>query len=204
MAAPTTGGTWDPRGFTVTRGNGGYWHIWPNGRKVFVKDTAGKPAAASAATAATNPDAQAPLGPDAQYTQQMLALARQRDDAITGLQTQRRQTMLNTGYSGQPGSLTFDPTDPYSKAAMLKQTYERHRRSTGQQLGAGGQLYSGAYLNAQNQISRDQLQGEDALQKSLVSYLAQNDAGQASATTNYDLGVNQAWSDRLNRAVNSR
>jgi hypothetical protein len=43
-------------------------------------------------------------------------------------------------------------------------------------MASSGQLYSGAYQNAQDLVNRNQLGAEDSLQKSLVSFLSGNTA----------------------------
>jgi hypothetical protein len=142
------------------------------------------------------------LPPDAAYDQQLATLGRSRDTTLAGLATQRQGNLLSYGYTqDQSGGLAFDPTNPYSQAAILKRNYEQSRRGTGVGLAAQGQLYSGAYQTAQDYGNQQELQASDALQKRLLAFLAQNTAGAAQAGSAYEQGVGQAGSERLSRAI---
>src|SRR5207247_901122 len=70
--------------------------------------------------------------------------------------------------------------------------YDANRRATGSTLAARGQLYAGAYQQAQNVIGRRQLQSEDALQKSLIAFLASNTQAGQRARTSYETGAARA------------
>jgi hypothetical protein len=140
------------------------------------------------------------LPPDASYEAQVAALARQRDDQIAALTQARTSGLSDYGFTEGPnGALAFDPNNPYSKAALMKHTYDVSRRSTGQTMAAGGQLYSGAFQNAQDLVNRNQAQGEDSLQKSLIGFLARNTQGGVQARTGYETAVGQAYGDRVGR-----
>jgi len=98
-------------------------------------------------------------------------------EQLTG---ERARTLQQYGYTGQfdqndalvPGSLKFDPTDPYSRAALLKQNFDRQRNTRANQMAAMGQRTSGAFLSGQNALIRNEAQGEDTLTKSLGTYLS--------------------------------
>jgi hypothetical protein len=164
-----------------------------------------KPAAPPAAPAApVVPAAPAyslsALPPDASYDAALATLARQRDDQLTALTQARTSNLSDYGFKEGPnGALAFDPNNPYSKAALLKKAYDTNRRSTGQSMASGGQLYSGAFQNAQDLVNRNQAQGEDSLQKSLIGFLARNTQGAVQARTGYETAAGQAYGDRLSR-----
>lgn len=140
------------------------------------------------------------LPPDASYDAAVGLLQRQRDDQIAALVAQRSQGLLDYGFTeGPSGTLAFDPRNPFSKAALLKKSYDTNRRSTGQSMGAGGQLYSGAFQNAQDLVNRNEAQSQDQMQKSLARFLAQNTQQRTSAGTNYELAAQQAYGDRVGR-----
>lgn len=142
------------------------------------------------------------LPPDASYDQSIGALTRQRDTSLAGLATQRQGGLLNYGYTQDAGgNLAFDPTNPYSQAAILKRNYEQSRAGTGISLAAQGQLYSGAYQNAQDYSNQQELQGSDALQKQMLAFLSKNTADASAAGSQFEVGVGQAGSDRLARAI---
>lgn len=204
---------WDPRGFYVIPNYGApgrNLHIYPDGRKVLVKTpgTGAAPAAPAAPAAGAGAGAAAAGGappPDPTYLAEMLQLGRARDETISGLQAERGRTARAYGYRELGGGkFDFDPTDPYSRAALLKQTYDTSRRVTGQQLGAAGQMYGGAYQTAQDALSRRQLQGEDALQKSLTEWLAQNSASVGAAGATYGKGAITAAGEAAARAANAK
>jgi hypothetical protein len=140
------------------------------------------------------------LPPDASYEAAIAALQRQRDDQITQLAQARTQNLLDYGFKEGPnGMLTFDPNNPLSKAAQLKKAYDTNRRSTANQLAAGGQLYSGARQNALDLVSRNQLGAEDQMQKSLASFLARNTQSRTGALTGYETAAGQVYGDRVGR-----
>lgn len=140
------------------------------------------------------------LPPDASYDAQIASLQRQRADQLAQVTQARTGTLTDYGFTEGPnGALAFDPRNPFSKAALLKKAYDTNRRSTGQSMGAGGQLYSGAFQNAQDLVNRNQLQSEDAMRKAIIGFLAQNTRQRASAGTNYELAAQQAEADRIGR-----
>jgi hypothetical protein len=176
---------------------------------------AGAPAAPGA-PAGPAPTAAAPE--DAAYRAAIEGLARQRGLSQGGLLGQRQRTLSDYGYqegSFNPadydpanpqksyGTLTFDPANPFSKAALLKQTYDTSRRASAQTMGAGGQLYAGAFQNQQDLVNRQQLGAEDQLQKSLTDFLAQNTIDFGQTGVDYTQGVGQAALNAAGRAADN-
>lgn len=157
------------------------------------------PPAVAPAPRPFNPNA---LPPDALYEQQIAGLGRQRDTTLAGLATQRQGSLLDYGYTqGAGGALAFDPTNPYSQAAIMKRHYNESRAGSGVSLAAQGQLYSGAYQNAQDYANKQELQSSDALQKQLLAFLSRNTQQAAEAGNAYETGVGTAGGDRLGRAI---
>jgi hypothetical protein len=185
----------------------------PTAAQVFGPWGGARPTAAARPVAPVNytpPPAPAPvaapqysvsnLPPDATYDQLVGAYQKQRDDTLAAVTQQRTSTLGDYGFTEGPGgALAFDPNNPRSKAALLKQTYDTNRRATGQSMGAGGQLYSGAYQNSQDLVNRNQLGSEDSLQKSLINFLAQNTGQAKTARTNYETNAATAYGDRVGR-----
>ncbi len=137
---------------------------------------------------------------DASYDQAISLLQRQRDEGIAAIVGERSRTLSDYGFQeGPTGALTFDANNPFSKASVMKKTYDTNRRSTGQTLAAGGQLYHGSFQNAQDLVNRNQLQSEDALTKNLQAFLAHNASQRAAAGTDYELAAGQAYGDRVGR-----
>ena len=56
-----------------------------------------------------------------------------------------------------------DTTNPFSRAALLKKSYTQTSRGDANRMAAAGQLYSGAYQNAQNADTSNYQQGQNAL-----------------------------------------
>jgi len=140
------------------------------------------------------------LPPDASYDAAVALLQRQRDEGVAGIIGERSRTLSDYGFQEGPnGAITFDPNNPFSKASVMKKTYDTNRRATGQTMAAGGQLYAGSYQGAQDLINRNQLQSEDALTKNLQAFLARNTGQQKEAGTNYEIAAGQAYGDRVGR-----
>lgn len=146
------------------------------------------------------------LPPDAQYESDIAGAQQNRATTVANLTQQRQGQLAGLGYTESNvdpntgvGTLAFNPNDPFSKAALLKRTYDASRARTGQQMAAGGQLYSGGYQQAQDITNRDQLQSEDAMQRSLLGYLAQNTGARTAARTGYENAAMRAAADRMGR-----
>jgi len=156
------------------------------------------PGAATPAGAA--PYSVSNLPPDPAYDAAIATLQRQRDEQVAALLGERTRTLGDYGFTEGPnGILTFDVNNPMSKAAQLKRAYDTNRRATAQSMGAGGQLYSGAFQNAQDLVNRNQLTAEDAQTKMLQAFLAGNTSRRASALSAYETAAAQAAGDRLAR-----
>lgn len=164
----------------------------------------GKQAAPAAPAAPAGPTT-APLPVDASYDAEIGSLYNKRDQGNAEIEKGRQRGLADYGFTETPvtGALAFDPNNPFSKAALLKQSYDTGRARAAQQMGSGGQLYSGAFQNQQDLINRGQLQGEDSLQKSLIGFLANNTAQGAQVRTDFEMGAIGAGSDRVERALNN-
>jgi hypothetical protein len=141
---------------------------------------------------------------DASYDAQIAALQQQRANSLATIAGERSRTLSDYGFQEGPnGALTFDPNNAFSKAAVMKKTYDTNRRSTAQSMGSGGQLYAGAFQNAQDLIGRNQLQSENALQGNVAAFLARNTGQRTEALTGYETAVGQAAGDRIGRFQNN-
>jgi hypothetical protein len=190
------------------------------GRIIQPKPPKPKPVAAKPAVAAPPPAAPtpapvaapvAPLAPppDATYEQQVATYRRNRDDQLAALATGRQTGLSDYGYNatfdptGAVTGLSVDPNNPFSKAALLKRTFDQSRKANVTGFANQGQLYSGALQTTQDESQRSQAQGEDAQQKSLIQFLTQNLGSQKKAQTDFDTNVAAAESDRLSRIADS-
>ena len=151
------------------------------------------------------PSGQLPLPVDAGYDDQTESLAKTLAQTQAGLRGERQRTLIDYGFNEDPtnGALSLDPNNPFSKATLLKAQYDRDRRSTALGMGARGQLYAGAMQTGQDFLNSQQLQGEDALQKSLAAFLAGNTDQTTQAGIDYQMGMGQAMGDRTARAASN-
>lgn len=149
--------------------------------------------------AAQAPSAALPVDPS--YEGQVAALARQRDDTLLGLAGQRTQGLQDYGYQQAPtGALSFDASNPFSRAALLRKNYQESKQGTQTGMAARGQLYAGALQTAQAANDTGFNQGEDSLQRALLAFLTSNQGAANRARTGYETGVSQAAADRVTRA----
>lgn len=144
---------------------------------------------------------------DPVYDAQVGAAQRTRNDTVAGLANARSRGLANYGYTasfdqaGTPTNLTFDPSNPFSQAALLKRSYDQQRSGNVNGYAAQGQLYSGALQNAAANTNFKQGAAEDGLQKALIDFLAGNASGVQTANNNYDTNVAGYASDRVARAT---
>jgi hypothetical protein len=143
--------------------------------------------------------------PDPVYDADVLNLGRARDIAVANAVAARASGLLDYGFTENAGTgaLTFDPNNPFSRAAVLKQNYNQSRARAAQTMGSGGQLYSGAFQNQQDFINRGQLQSEDALQKALAGFLAENTSARQRALTEHQMGMSSVEAERAARALDN-
>lgn len=143
------------------------------------------------------------LPPDAGYEATVGGLNQTHDATQAGLVNQKQQALLNYGYDYVNGTLTFDPKNPFSQAAMLKRSYDQAQTGNTNSYAARGQLYSGALQNAQNESGFQNQRGNDTLIKNLTNFLTGNTAALAANDTNLQVGLGQATGDRVNNAANN-
>jgi len=93
-----------------------------------------------------------PLPFDAQYTTDVAGANRDYNFGSAQLAQQQSQLGYETGIG--------DPTNPYSRSALLEQTYQRNQRGSTNSYAGAGQLYSGALQNASNSNTSDFFQGQ--------------------------------------------
>lgn len=74
-----------------------------------------------------------------------------------------KKTAYETEYGLDPGFNDFK-ANPYSRAALLEQSFQRANRASGNSLAASGQLYSGASQNAETYNREHDAQERNALE----------------------------------------
>lgn len=150
------------------------------------------------------PPAPAVLPPDPVYEQSVAGLGKQRDLNYAGLEQQRQAGLLQYGYTADAtGGIQFDPTNPYSQAAILKRNYDQARTGNTNSYAAQGQLWAGSLQNAQDQANQAEAQSSDALQKQLLAFLARNTMDRAQTGLDYESGIGQAGAARIEAAPSS-
>lgn len=159
------------------------------------------------ATALPNPANPLPLiqPPDATYQADLSSAVTDRDQTLAAVRQGRTGGLLDYGYNEDPtsGALSFDVNNPFSRAALLKKNFDTDRAKSAQSMGSGGQLYAGAFQNAQDATFRNQLGAEDSLQKSLINMLARNTQAKTQAGTDFETAAGQAYGDRVGRFQNN-
>lgn len=89
------------------------------------------------------------------------------------------------GINAQGG---FDPTNPYSQAAVMKRNYDNSVRGTTNSYAANGQLYAGSLKNAQQQNDFQYGSGSDQLKRSAADYYHSQDLNVQNVA---DQGISQ-------------
>lgn len=173
--------------------------------KPSITPTAASPRAA--ASTPTSPIGPPPLPPDPGYDQQVGAIDQRTTQTVTGLRGERDRTLLDYGYNvqydanGEPitNTLTFDPTNVFSRAAQLRKRWMEARTGTQNGMAAAGQLNSGAYGRAQRQVNYGESQQTDAEIKGLTEFLARNSGTIAAARTQAEMDKGTAMGERIGR-----
>lgn len=156
-------------------------------------------------------DPNAPLPIDAAYDDEMAAIQKGLDTTRAGITGERTRGLAEYGFTetgydpmtGAQGALAFDPNNPFSKAALLKGTYDKNRSIAGQSMASSGRLDQGAYQHSQDLLNADQLRDEDTLQKSLTAFLASNQGDWTRAGSDAELAGGEALGRRVGRALDN-
>lgn len=154
------------------------------------------------------PNAPKMLPPDPGYEKQVGSINANETSTIAGLRGQRTRTLQDYGYTAQfdgndklvAGSLQFDPTNVFSRAALLLKTYRQNRAGNTNGLAAQGQLNSGAYGRQQRLINFNESAAQDAQQRGLIDFLARNQGDITKAGTDAEFNRGEAESARIDRA----
>jgi len=99
------------------------------------------------------------------------------------LNARYKKTAYGQEYGLDPGYNDYK-ANPYSRAALLEQTFQRANRASGNSLAAGGQLYSGASQNAETYNREHKGQETNALEGSYRKSLQGVNEEEAGALTN--------------------
>ena len=91
--------------------------------------------------------------------------------------------------------------NPYSRAALLKEQFDRAKLGTTNNMASAGQLYSGAYGRAQNENAHQYSIAEDANRRAYDQAIYGVNKGLATTTANYGVGVDDATFNSLLKAL---
>lgn len=123
----------------------------------------------------------------------------------SGLAYQRQQLGSTYGFGINSGGVVVDdPSNPYSRAAALQESYRRAQAGTNTSMAGAGQLYSGAYQNAVNENVNQNQKGRDALIRQFLDANQNIQQRELQAGNDYQSSLAQAGSDRITRALANR
>lgn len=111
---------------------------------------------------------------------------------------QQGQFGQDYGYNAQGAR---DYSNPYSRAALLEETFKRNQGSTLGSYANQGQLYSGALGVAQNENARNYSIGSDQLQRAASGAYGNLALGQAQAYANYGTQADSGALDAILRRL---
>lgn len=112
----------------------------------------------------TQASAPAPLPWDANYEDVVGGINRDRDTGVAGIDQQVAAAKQAYGFD--------DLSDPFSKIALLKETFANSQRGNTNSLAEQGQLYSGALRNAQDATQHNYDVNYDDTRRNYDSLLA--------------------------------
>ncbi len=133
------------------------------------------------------------------------ALARRQaaENAVPGQLAQGRD-QFGYSYDQTTGAIADDPTNPYSRRALLVQSYDNARRGNTNSLAAHGQLYAGSLSNAQDTSQRTFNQSGDALKRSFQDYVQKVLSGRQTAVDQYGSDLSAAEQNNITRQLAAR
>lgn len=172
----------------------------PGGNTIGAWGTSWKPPATPAPTPAPTGDqkqaaATSYLSPNAVALKGFNTSAR--DNIFADLTKSAGNAQADYGYTGQDtngdgipdAGFNVDPSNPFSRAALLQKRYTEAQRGTTNSMAAQGQLYSGALQTAQDENAFQNNAAVDENQKAFNRYLdslvsGRRDAGLATEREN--------------------
>jgi hypothetical protein len=137
------------------------------------------------------------LPPDPAYQLTIGNLDKTQSDTLAGLTQQRGAGLQQYGYTETPGpdglpQIAFDPHNPYSQAALLRQHYQQAKTGNTTSYAAQGQLYAGSLQNAQNASTDSYNASDNALTNAVIQFLANNTQQQQGAGDAHDYNAGLA------------
>lgn len=145
------------------------------------------------------------IGIDPRFDADIGAIDRDTATSLAGLEQQQGQLGAAYGLGvDASGNVFDDPSNPFSRAAALAQSYRNAQRGTTNSMAARGQLYAGSLQNAQNEVTNQNQRLRDAMIREFMGRIG--DITQAKARIkNEDLSArDRAAGDRVDRALQAR
>jgi hypothetical protein len=136
---------------------------------------------------------------DAQYNLSAGGAEKAYGDKLAYLGSQR--TVAKQNYGIDPGFNDY-ATNPYSRAALLRKSYDTAARGSNTSYAARGQLYAGSLANAQGANRSNYDLGYDSLNKEYVSSLGELDQQEAEAKEAKENAILEAGWRRLEGLAN--
>lgn len=133
---------------------------------------------------------------NARYDTSMAGLGRDRDLATSNLDYNQQRVTQDYGFD--------DPSNPFSRAALLERTYQQQRSGTLNSYAGAGQLYSGALTRARDADRFNYEQGRGALRGSYDETLRDLAVRRLEAQNTYQSGAEGAEAQRLEDSINER
>lgn len=140
---------------------------------------------------------------DSIYNSTIGRLRQQREDTYTQLGYQDRRTANDYGFKVDFHGHTadaipeFDPTNPFSKMALLQRSFEQTKNGDNTGFAANGQLFSGAYGRQREETQHGFDVNKDSLVKAFQDAINGSNQQRFAAEQAYGNGESDAGKDRL-------
>ena len=145
------------------------------------------------------------LPPDPVYQQTLSGLQGTLGNTLAGLTQNRGAYLRNAGFIEDPNThtITYDPNNPYSQAALLRQNYHQAQAGNSNSYADRGLGYAGSLSNAQNATTDNYNRSENGLENAVINFLANNTIQQGAAQNAYTTGAGQALGQSIQNAPNN-
>lgn len=120
----------------------------------------------------TNAQSAPPFDPEAEA--RASAARQRRTNLLSDADVDLQQTAQETGFKYNPATGAFggfDPTNPFSQAALLMKSRKERDKGENTSYASQGQLYSGAYTTAKKETGFQYNKGYDTLRRGFDDYV---------------------------------
>lgn len=175
----------------------------PSTRPAYTRDARYGTAPAQAQAQRPQPVWGQPIDPS--YDAAIGSAQRDFSQAMQGAQYEQGQLGQVFGLGITPqGSVYDDPSNPFSRAAVMQLAYQRSKTGTTNSYAASGQLYAGSLQNAQNENTLRHERGRDALIREFHAAQRAIQQRQLDAQNQLQDRTAQAQADSVQRAIQQR